>query len=138
MTEINRFLKAKIHTHDGAKYDVSFPKSDNNFRFFPALSKIIGTTTQSIIKLTVDSIILPKALLKQDIMNKFFTLTAKMVVGDVEVRVCELEVKFKVSNNAYNAHNIKPVDDDLLIEIAPLQIEIPAYQQINLKELTDE
>ena len=71
-------------------------------------------------------------------MNKFFTLTAKMVVRDVKVRVCELEAKFKVSNNAYKAHNIKPVDDDLLIEIAPLQIEFPAYQQINFKELTDE
>lgn len=138
MAVINRISKAKLIGRDGNEYDVSFPKSENNFRFFPALSKIVGTTTQGIIKLTVDSIIMPKELFKQEIMNKHFTLTAKVVVGEIKLFIYELETTIKVSNNAYMAHNIKSVDDDLLIEIAPLQIEIPAYQQVEFKQLTDE
>ncbi len=135
MNVINRIKKSKIIASDGSEYEVEFPKSKNKFRFFPALSKIAGTTTQGVAKLTVDSIILPKDLFKQDILGAFFTLKAKVLVGEVQVSIYELETDIKVPINAYAAQNIKPVDD-LLIEIAPLQIEIPAYEKIKFSQLT--
>ena len=136
MNVINRIIKSKIITHDGNEYEVKLPESENNFRFFPALSKLVGTTTRGIVKLTVDSIILPKDLFKQDIMNRFFTLKAKVLVGEVQLSMYELEADIKVPVNAYTAKNIKTVDDDLLIRVAPLQIEIPAYKKIKFNKLT--
>ncbi len=135
MNIINRILESKIITHDGNEYEVKIPESENYFRFFPALSKLVGTTTRGIEKLTIDSIILPKDLFKQDMLNKFFTLNAKVLVGEVQLSLYELETDIKVPVNAYAAQNIKNVDD-LLIRIAPLQIEIPAYEKIKFNELT--
>ena len=137
MNVINRIMTSKIITREGNEYEVKFPKSENNFRFFPALAKIAGTTTQGITKLTVDSLILPKELFKQDMMNKFFTLHANVLVGEQNVYLYELCTEIKIANNAYAAQNIKPVDDDLLIEIAPLQIEIPAYKTISFKKIDE-
>lgn len=133
MNKINKMLGAKLITQEGVEYEVRFPKSDNSFRFFPALSKIIGTTTKGIINLTVDNIVLPKELLRQEIMNKVFTLRATVFVGEQIVCAYDLETKIKISNNAYTTQNIKAVDD-INSAIAPMQIEIPAYKTISLKE----
>lgn len=130
-------MKAKIIARDGKAYDVQFPESENNFRFFPALSKIAGTTTNGIAKLTVDSIIMPKELFKRDIMGDFLTLKANVLVGEIQLSIYELEIDIKIPSNAYVAQNIKSCDDSLLVEIAPLQIEIPAYEKIRFIEMVD-
>lgn len=133
---INRIVEAKIIARDGREYEVDFPESENNFRFFPKLSQILGTTTQGIIKLTVDSVDLPKDLFKLDMRNNFFKLKAMALVGEGVLRTYEFETEIKVPDNAYVARNIETVDyDDLLIRIAPLQIEIPAYTEIKFNEL---
>jgi len=133
MNVINKVLKAKIVTCDCKEYEVKIPKTKNDFRFFPDLSKIAGTTTKSIVKLTIDSIILPKELFRQDIMGKYFTLNAKVLVGEANVDVYELDTEIKVPINAYAARNVKSVEDDSSIEISPLQIEIPAFKMVSLK-----
>lgn len=133
---INRIAEAKIITRDGQEYEVVFPESENKFRFFPALSEIVGKTTQGIRKLTVDSVDLPKDLFKLDMRNKFFKLKAMALVGEKVLRAYEIETEIKVLDDAYMARNIETVDyDDLLIRIAPLQIEIPAYTEIKFNEL---
>lgn len=133
---INRIAKAKIIARDGREYEVNFPVSENKFRFFPALSKIVEKTTQGIIKLTVDNIELPKDLFNQNMVNNIFTLKAIVLVGENELMAYGLETKIKVPDDAYVARNIETVDyDDLLIKIAPLQIEIPAYTEIKFNEL---
>lgn len=135
---INRIVKAKIITRDGSEYEVDFPESENKFRFFPALSEIVGKTTQGIRKLSVDSIELPKDLFKLNMVNNIYTLKAIVLVGENELMAYGLETEIKVPDNAYVARNIETVDyDDLLIRIAPLQIEIPAYSEIKFKELSE-
>lgn len=96
----------------------------------------MGTTTRGITKLTIDKVILPKALFKQDITNNFFALKAKVLVGEVQLNMYELEMEIKVPINAYTAQHINSIDD-LLIEIAPLQIEIPAYKTISFKKIDE-
>lgn len=137
MYRINRIPKSKIIARDGTEYEVKIDEGENNFRFFPALSKLAGTKTKGIEKLTVDSIVLPKDLFEKNMMNKFFTLKAIVLVDEVELSLYELEIAIKVPVNAYSAQNIKSVDDDNLIEIAPLQIEIPAYKTISFKEIDE-
>ena len=134
---VNRIMKASLTARDGVEYEVKFPQSDNCFRFFPALSKVVGTTTNSIVNLTVDSIIVPKELFKQDIISKYFTLDAKVLVGEENVCLYEMRTDVKIANNAYSARNIKPSDDDEFIVIAPLQIEIPAYKTISFTEVSE-
>jgi hypothetical protein len=135
---INRIAEAKIIARDGREYEVNFPVSENQFGFFPAISEIIGKTTQGIIKLTVDSVDLPKDLFNQNMVNNIFTLKAIVLVGENELMAYGLETKIKVPDDAYVARNIETVDyDDLLIRIAPLQIEIPAYTEIKFKELSE-
>lgn len=135
---INRIAKAKIITRDGSEYEVDFPESENKFGFFSELSEIVGKTTQGIRKLTVDSVDLPKDLFNQNMVNNIFTLKAIVLVGENELMAYGLETKIKVPDDAYVARNIETVDyDDLLIRIAPLQIEIPAYTEIKFKELSE-
>lgn len=133
---INRIAKAKIITRDGSEYEVDFPESENKFGFFSELSEIVGKTTQGIIKLTVDNIELPKDLFKLNMVNNIFTLKAIVLVGENELMAYGLETKIKVPVNAYEVKNIEDYND-LLIRIAPLQIEIPAYTEIKFKELSE-
>lgn len=131
---INRIAKAKIITRDGSEYEVDFPESENKFGFFSELSEIVGKTTQGIIKLTVDNIELPKDLFKLNMVNNIFTLKAIVLVGENELMAYGLETKIKVPVNAYEVKNIEDYND-LLIRIAPLRIEIPAYTEIKFNEL---
>lgn len=133
---INRIAKAKIITRDGSEYEVDFPENENKFGFFSELSEIVGKTTQGIIKLTVDNIELPKDLFKLNMVNNIFTLKAIVLVGENELMAYGLETKIKVPVNAYEVKNIKDYND-LLIRIAPLRIEIPAYTEIKFKELSE-
>lgn len=137
MKAINRILEAKLITHDLREYEVDFPQKDNNFRFFPKLSQSVSTKTNGIVRLTVDKIVMPKELFKQDIINKHFTLKAKVLVGEQNVCLYELKTDISIPNDAYTAHNVNSVSDDHLIEIAPLQITIPAYKTIHFDEIAD-
>lgn len=137
MSKINRIIKATLTTKDGLKYDIALPESDNYFRFFPALSEVVGTTTSGIKKLTVDSIIMPKDLLKKDIKDKHFIFNATVLVGEEVVSLYEMQTDIIIANNAYSARNIEPADNDQFITIAPLQIEIPAYNTISFTEVSE-
>ena len=70
-------------------------------------------------------------------MGQYFILQAKVLVGIGTVSLYELQTRIKISNNGYTAKSIQPVDDNLMIEIAPLQIEIPAYETIKFDKIED-
>lgn len=138
MNLINRILEAKLITREGVEYEVRFPQTKNDFRFFPTLSQKVGTKTVGIVHLTIDSIIIPEELFKQGIMNKYYTLKADVLVDEQSICFYELKTDILIPNEAYTVYNVKPVDNDhSLVEIAPLQITIPAYKTIHFDIIAD-
>lgn len=136
MSKIVRILDAKLIARDGLEYEVKLPE-DNDFRFFPALNKLVGTKTAGITRLTVDVMHIPCELLYKGIMQNYYELKANVLVKEQnDLVVYELKTDIHIPDNAYTTRNIDIHND--WAYIAPLQISIPAYKLVEFIKLDEE